>query len=344
MQDGLILEGEAFGAPINSAGEVVFSTAMTGYIESLTDPSYAGQILVFTYPLIGNYGVPLPKFFQSEKVQVAGLVVSKHCLNPSHHQNQKSLDSWLKEENIPAISEIDTRVLTQKIREKGTILGKIKFDNKDLEFYDPNKENIVLKVSTNKPKIFRSNKAKKTVLLIDCGCKKAILNHLLQRNINVDMVPWNFNPFQTPLIKKIDGIVISNGPGDPKALKVTIGTIREAIKNKIPTLGICLGNQILALAAGGETYKLKFGHRSVNQPVQDIHTKKCFITSQNHGFSIDVKSLPPSFQVRFINLNDETCEGIISQDKLSLGVQFHPEGHPGPEDTEFIFDEFVNSL
>lgn len=344
LQDGTILEGETFGAAINRAGEVVFNTAMTGYIESLTDPSYAGQILVLTYPLIGNYGVPQVNYFQSKKVQVAGLIVSQHCLTPSHHQNQKTLDFWLKENNVPAISQIDTRALTQKIRETGTLLGKVTVNDQKLAFYDPNKENIVAKVSVKKPKIFRSKNAKKTVCLIDCGYKKAILDCLLARNINVIVVPWNFDPLETSPPEKISGIIVSNGPGDPKVVSDTINITRKAIKNKIPVLGICLGNQILALAAGAETFKLKFGHRSVNQPVKDLIANHCYITSQNHGFAVKPESLPKGWQSWFINLNDETCEGIISENKLFTGVQFHPEGHPGPEDTGWVFEEFINQL
>ncbi|MGB9637295.1 MAG: glutamine-hydrolyzing carbamoyl-phosphate synthase small subunit, partial [Microgenomates group bacterium] len=308
------------------------------------DPSYAGQILVITYPLVGNYGVPDPKYFQSKKIQVAGLVVSQHCVFPSHHQSQKTLDCWLKENNIPGISEIDTRSLTQKIRETGTMLGKIVINDKNTDFYDPNKENIVAKVSAKRPKLFRSPKAKKTVCLLDCGYKKAILDCLLERNVNVYVVPWNFNPFAGHVAEKISGIVISNGPGDPKMAIETIETVRLAIKNNIPILGICLGNQILSLAAGAQTYKLKFGHRSVNQPVKDLTTNRCYITSQNHGFAVRTESLPKRWRMWFANLNDETCEGIVSDNRQFMGVQFHPEGHPGPEDTRWVFEEFVKKL
>lgn len=344
LEDGTVLEGELFGSPTSSAGEVVFSTAMTGYVEALTDPSFAGQILVLTYPLVGNYGVPDPKYFQSKKIQVSGLAVTEHCLTPSHHQNQKTLSDWLKENNVPGISGIDTRALTQKIRQSGTMLGKIEVGEERLEFYDPNKENIVAKVSIDQPKFFRIGKGKKTFCLIDCGYKKAILECLLARKINVVVAPWNFNPFTTPLAEKISGLLISNGPGDPKMAVETINVVHQAIEKKIPILGICLGNQILALAAGAKTYKLKFGHRSLNQPVKDLFTQRCFITSQNHGFAIDTQSLPKNWQQWFINLNDQTCEGIISKDRLFWGVQFHPEGHPGPEDTGWVFDEFVKKL
>lgn len=344
LEDGTIFEGKAFGAPKNSAGEVVFSTAMTGYVETLTDASFFGQILILTYPLIGNYGVPQPKYFQSKKIQIAGLVVTQHCLTPSHYQSQKTLDQWLKENNIPGISEIDTRALTQKIRDSGTMLGKIILNNQKLDFYDPNKENVVAKVSVKKPEIYRSSPKSPTVCLVDCGYKKSILNTLLARRLNVSIVPWNFNPFVTPLPKGFSGLVISNGPGDPEIVSETIAIAKQAIEKKLPLLGICLGNQILALAAGAKRYKLKFGHRSANQPVKDCRTGRCFITSQNHSFAVKTESLPQGWETWFVNLNDQTDEGISSKNKLFAGVQFHPEGHPGPEDTAFVFDEFVKKL
>jgi len=344
LKDGAIFEGEGFGASTDSAGEVVFSTAMTGYVETLTDPSFFGQILVLTYPLIGNYGVPCKKYFQSKRIQVSGLVVTQWCPTPSHFQNQKNLDQWLKENNVPGISGIDTRFLTQKIRKKGVMLGKIIEKKDNLDFYDPNKENLVEKVSIKKPKFFGGGKNKETICLIDCGFKKAILECLLKRKINVLVAPWDFNPFKKSFCREISGLVVSNGPGDPQMAKKTIETVKEAIKKNLPILGICLGNQILALAAGAKTYKLKFGHRSLNQPVEDIFTKKCFITSQNHGFVVDIASLPENWELWFSNLNDGSCEGIISKNRLFMGVQFHPEGHPGPQDTEWIFDEFLKKV
>jgi len=342
LEDKTVLLGNSFGAEKSSSGEVVFSTAMTGYVEALTDPSYAGQILVLTYPLVGNYGVPNSSLFQSKKIQVSGLVVTCHSLNPSHHQSQKTLDVWLKENFVPGISGIDTRALTQKLCHHGTMLGKIIVGKDNPEFYDPNKENVVAKVSLKKPEFFQTKGNGKTVCLLDCGYKKAILNSFLQRGVSVWVIPWNYNPFEKKL--SFQGIVISNGPGDPKMADESIQIAAFAIKNNLPTLGICLGSQILALAAGGKTFKLKFGHRSVNQPVKDLKTGHCFITSQNHEFAIDTETLPKGWHPWFVNLNDQTCEGIFSENQQFLGVQFHPEGHPGPEDTWWVFDEFVRKL
>lgn len=341
LEDGTIFSGKSFGAELNSAGEVVFTTAMTGYVEALTDPSYKGQILVMTYPLIGNYGVPDKTNFQSEKMQISGLAVTVNCENPSHYQSVKPLSSWLKESKVPAIEGIDTRALTQILRSKGTMLGKILLNESKIKFYDPNKENLVAKVSVSKPKLFEKKESKKTVCLLDCGYKKAILENLLKRGINVQVIPWNFDPFGK---FSFDGMVISNGPGDPKVVKETIAIAKKAVKNKTSVLGICFGNQILSLGAGADTYKLKFGHRSLNQPVKDLNSDKCFITSQNHGFAVNPKSLPIDFKEWFLNLNDGTCEGVISSDGKMMGVQFHPEGCPGPTDTGWVFDEFVRKL
>jgi len=343
LEDKTTISGKAFGARKSTAGEVVFSTAMTGYIETLTDPSYRGQILILTYPLIGNYGIPNSSLFQSKKIQVSGLVVTKHCPHPNHHQNQKSLSSWLRENGVPGISDVDTRALTQKICRQGTILGKIQIDSQNLPFYDPNKDNLVAQVSIKKPKIYQRQGNKKTVCLVDCGCKKTIITAFLKRQINVIAVPWNHNPLKGNL-PPFTGIVFSNGPGNPKMARQAIAIAKQIIKAKIPILGICLGHQILALATGAKTYKLKFGHRSLNQPVKDLNINRCFITSQNHGFAVDQKTLPKTWQTWFTNLNDGTCEGIKSKDGLFWGIQFHPEGHPGPEDTEFIFDEFIKRI
>ncbi len=341
LEDGTTLKGNSFGAEVSVAGEVVFSTAMTGYPEAFTDPSYFGQILVMTYPLMGNYGVSKGINFQSNKLQLTGLVVTVNCDNPSHFQCDKTLSKWLKESNIPGIEGVDTRALTQHLRTKGTMLGKIIIDDEKTSFYDPNKENIVAKVSVDKPKEYFKKENRKTVCLLDCGYKDAILQNLLKRNLNVKVIPWNFEPFN---VGKFNGLLISNGPGDPKVVKETILIAKKAIEKRLPLLGICFGNQILSLGAGADTYKLKFGHRSLNQPVKDLKTGKCFITSQNHGFAVNPETLPAGFKEWFSNLNDGTCEGVISGDGLIMGVQFHPEGNPGPTDTGWVFDEFVKKL
>lgn len=357
LEDGSIFEGKSFGAQKTTAGEVVFSTGMTGYTESLTDPSYKGQILILTYPLIGNYGVPDKKYWESSGIKVSGLIVSNYIDTPSHFQSKQTLKEWLVKENIPAIEIPDTRFLTQKIRIKGTMLGKIIF-GKDIEFYDPNRENLVAQVSTKKittkypqyphvssyptpgmDKVDTKGKTK-TILLIDCGAKENIARCLLKRNVKVVTAPWDFDPFSAKI--KFDGIIISNGPGNPKMADRTIETVKEAINKRVPILGICLGNQILALAAGGDTQKLKFGHRSQNQPCLLANSSRCYITTQNHGFA--VSKIPQGFKDWFTNANDGTNEGIIHKTLPFMSVQFHPEASPGPTDTEWIFDYFLEKI
>jgi len=339
LEDKTEIKGISFGAEMPMAGEVVFATGMMGYPESLTDPSYKGQILILTYPLIGNYGVPDKKFWESEKIMVSGLIVSTYNETPSHFQSKQTLAQWFKKENVPLLEIKDTRFLTQKIREKGTMLGKIVF-NKDIPFYDPNKDNLVTQVSTRKNN-FINNSGTKTVLLINCGAKRNIENCLTKRKVNVLTVPWDFDPFEN-IIQKFDGILISNGPGDPKMATKTIQTIKKALDKKIPILGICLGNQILALAAGGDTQKIKYGHRSQNQPCKMDDSDRCFITTQNHGFA--VSKIPLGFKPWFTNANDLTNEGIIHKTLPFMSVQFHPEATPGPKDTEWVFDYFLEKI
>ncbi len=346
LDDGSIFYGQSFGSKKSTAGEVVFNTGMVGYPESLTDPSYKGQILVLTFPLIGNYGVPddseedfLKKFFESDKIHITGLIVSDYCEKYNHWNAVKSLGKWMEENDIPGIYNVDTRELTKKLREKGVMLGKI-IKDKNIRLYDPNQENLVKKVSTKSIKVYGGGGNKTKIVLVDCGAKGNIIRCLIKRNVTVISVPWDFD-FNTI---KCDGILISNGPGDPKMCKETISNLRKAIRRKIPIFGICLGNQLLALAAGANTYKLKYGHRSQNQPCIEASSKKCFITSQNHGFAVDKNSLPKFWEEWFYNGNDTTNEGIRHKSGLFSSVQFHPEATAGPVDTEFLFDIFIEKI
>lgn len=341
LEDGEIFEGQSFGCEQPGSGELVFSTGMVGYPESLTDPSYEGQILVSTYPIIGSYGVPDKKFWESSRIHVSGLIVSQYIDTPSHFQSQTTLGEWLKKEKIPALEIKDTRFLTQKLRDQGTQLAKIIFGTStslSTSFDDPNKKNLVAAVSTLR--VSKEGKGHKTILLIDCGAKRNIVRSLVGRGVQVITVPWNYDIFS--LKEKIDGVVISNGPGDPKMCDVTTETVKKVMTKKIPVLGICLGNQILALAAGGDTYKMKFGHRGQNQPCIMVGTSQCFLTTQNHGFAIG--KIPDGFRPWFVNANDDTNEGIIHKKLPFMSVQFHPEATPGPVDTNWIFDEFLKNL
>lgn len=340
FKDGTEIEGESFGYEKSVAGELVFSTGMVGYPESLTDPSYKGQILVFTYPLIGNYGVPDKIYWESNSIKTSAIVVSTYNETPSHFSSKKSLGAWLKGEKIPGLVILDTRFLTKKIRMEGAMLAKIVFQNEDIPFYDPNIDNLVKQVSTKKISHFPNYKERQCVVVIDCGLKKNILRCLWQRKINVIVVPWNCDLIAEKI--NFDAVVISNGPGNPKVVKETIKNVGKILNKKIPILGICLGNQILALAAGGDTYKLKFGHRGQNQPCYQIGTNRCYLTTQNHGFAID--KLPKGFKPWFINANDQTNEGIIHEKLPFLSIQFHPEASPGPIDTEWVFDEFLAKI
>ena len=341
LKNGLTFEGRSFGADKSSAGEVVFSTGMMGYPESLTDPSYKGQILVLTYPLVGNYGIPDKKFWEAEEIMISGLIVSDYINTPYHFQSKKTLSDWLKEENIPALEIKDTRLLTQIIREKGTFLGKI-VNGENIDFYDPDNENLVEKVSVKDIEIKSFSKSARNILLIDCGAKKNIQRAFSKRGVNVITVPWDFDLTKPNKLPKIDAVVISNGPGNPKFVGQTIENIKKLFKLNIPVLGVCLGNQLLALAAGGDTKKLKYGHRSQNQPCIMDGTNRCFITTQNHGFEVSI--IPPNFKTWFTNANDGSNEGIIHKRKPIMSVQFHPEATPGPHDTEWIFDYFLTRI
>ena len=349
LDDGTKFCGWSFGYDANAVGEVVFNTAMTGYPESLTDPSYAGQILVATYPLIGNYGVPdtggepLPKFMESERIHVKGLVAADYSEKYSHWNAKESLAEWLKREKIPAITGIDTRRLTKRLRECGVMRGRIvvSVDSEYLENTNYGSINWVEQVSCKE--VIRYNEgAGKRVVLVDCGVKANIIRCLVNRGVEVIRVPWDYDFDQLDF----DGLFLANGPGDPERCSKTVEHIRTFLNNPNvrPLMGICLGNQLLARAAGAKTYKLKYGHRSHNQPVQLVGTNKCFITSQNHGYAVDASTLPADWEPLFVNMNDGSNEGIRHKTMPWFSAQFHPEACSGPTDTEWMFDEFVGCL
>jgi len=341
LEDGSVFAGYGFGADKGAAGEVVFNTGMVGYPETLTDPSYRGQILVLTYPLVGNYGVPddsiedgLLKHFESSTIQVRAVVIADYSHSHNHWNSVKSLHEWLDEQNVPGIYGVDTRALTKTLREKGVMLGRIGRQG----FDDPNRQNLVAEVSTKERRVYK--RGQKRVVVVDCGVKHSIIRAFLNRNITVVRVAWDHDFTK----ESYDGLFISNGPGDPKQCTVTIGNLRKALREEKPIFGICLGNQLLALAAGADTYKLKYGHRSQNQPCVEHGTGRCYITSQNHGYAVDERSLPEGWEAWFRNANDNTNEGIRHMSKPFCSVQFHPEAAPGPVDTDYLFDKFVDLL
>jgi carbamoyl-phosphate synthase small subunit len=346
LEDGTEIPGKAFGARVSTAGEVVFNTGMVGYPESLTDPSYAGQILTFTYPMIGNYGVAaeqrdpwgLPEGFESERVHVAGVIVSSLSSDTYHWSARRTLHQWLEESGVPCLTGVDTRALAKRLREKGAMLAKLVVDGEDLPWRDPNLENLVADVSIAEPRAYGTDGPR--VVLVDTGAKVNIVRSLLVAGARVLRVPWDYDFFS----EAFDGICLSNGPGDPKTVETTIRHVRRALDERIPILGVCLGNQLLALAAGAETYKLKFGHRSQNQPCSEVGTRRCFITSQNHGYAVNAATLPEGWREWFVNANDGTNEGIRHEWMPARSVQFHPEATPGPTDTNFLFEHFLRTL
>jgi carbamoyl-phosphate synthase small subunit len=345
LEDGTEVLGHSFGYEGSVNGEVVFNTAMTGYPESLTDPSYKGQILVLTYPLVGNYGVPgeaiendLLSFFESNSLHISALVISDYSFEYSHWNAHKSLSKWLKDNKVPGIYGVDTRQLTKKLREKGTMLGKVIFNNQDVEWYNPDLDHLVAQVSIPERQVYGNGKYK--IVLIDCGVKYNIIRYLLEKDATVIRVPHDYDISK----EEYDGLFISNGPGDPKKCEATISNLAKAFEKDVPIMGICLGNQLMALASGADTYKLKYGHRSHNQPVLKVGTKKAYITSQNHGFAIDNNTLGNDWEPYFINLNDNTNEGMRHKTKPFFSSQFHPEASGGPTDTDFLFGDFINEV
>jgi carbamoyl-phosphate synthase small subunit len=336
LEDGTVFRGRSLGSPKSVAGEVVFNTGMVGYTEALTDPSYRGQIMTLTFPLVGNYGVP--REFESPRIQATALVVSELAEQYSHAAAERSLPQWLKEEGIPCIAGIDTRALTKRLRSRGCMLGKVIVEGQDVPFHDPNRENLVAAVSQPGREVYPGNG--KTVVVVDCGAKGSIIDELRKRDLTVIRVPWDHDFMQ----EDFDGLFISNGPGDPTACKETIVNVKRAMEDGRPIMGICLGNQLLALAAGANTYKLKYGHRGHNQPCVEEGTGRCYITSQNHGFAVDESTLPAGWHPWFRNANDGSNEGLRHSSKPFLSVQFHPEAAPGPVDCNYLFDQFAGML
>ena len=353
LEDGTQVSGAAFGATKAVRGEVVFNTAMSGYVEALTDPSYCGQILVFTYPLVGNYGVPLPRRadslerpYESGRIQVQGVVVQNYVEAYSHHAAGRSLHEWLRAEGVPGLTGVDTRALTRRLREHGTMPGCLHPSSMSAAEANAGAHGVEMReelfrlVAPAEP--VRYEAGGPTVLLIDAGAKDNIVRSFLERGASVVRAPWHADIER--LARTVDGIVIGNGPGDPKDLAPLVAKVRSLLDGDWPIFGVCLGNQILALAAGADTYKLPYGHRGVNQPVQDLLTRRCYVTSQNHGYAVRDESLPKDWEPWFVNVNDGTNEGIRSRQRAHFSIQFHPEASPGPRDTAFLFDDFLRRV
>ena len=372
LEDGSRYEGESFGYAGNASGELVFSTGMSGYPESLTDPSYAGQIIMMTYPLIGNYGVPpltnaengLSDFMESQQIHAEGLIVSDYSESYSHWNGKESLSSWMEREKKPGISGIDTRSLTKKLREHGVMMCKLEIEGNTESAPTPDygSVNYISRVSCEDIRIYHGNSCivmssstsndgvsshlpadnRKKVLLVDCGVKENIIRCLLHRGVDVIRVPWDYDFCGV----QYDGLFLANGPGDPDTAKETVVNIQKSMQlhPTRPIFGICMGNQLLAKAGGAKTYKLKYGHRSHNQPVQEVGTTRCFVTSQNHGYAVDSSTLGNDWVPYFINMNDGSNEGIRHKYRPWFSVQFHPEASSGPTDTEYLFDDFVKIL
>ena len=353
LEDGSVFKGKGFGSEGIKYGEVVFTTGMVGYPESLTDPSYKGQILTMTYPLIGNYGVPskeikengVPIHYESDKIQVEGFVISK-LMKSNHWASEKSLDEWFKEEGISGIEGIDTRALVKKIREKGVMMGALVVGDYELDeimekvkklSYD--EMNFIDKATPKEIILHEPENSDKSIVVVDCGIKYGILRELLKRGFRIIRIPYYYDPIDVLEEFNADGILFSNGPGNPALLRDLIKKAQEVIEYNVPTMGICLGSQILSLADGGEIYKLKYGHRGINKPVKDLKSGKAFVTTQNHGYAVKAQSLN-EFKVWMINIDDKSVEGIYHPNKPIIATQFHPEASPGPLDSTWIFDVF----
>ncbi|CAO3646954.1 unnamed protein product [Cunninghamella blakesleeana] len=355
LKSGQVFKGTSFGADDSKSGEAVFTTSLVGYPESMTDPSYTGQILVFTQPLIGNYGVPgqvkdqygLSKYFESDKIQVQGIVVNDYATQYSHWTAVESLGEWCKRYNVPAISGVDTRAITQLLRDQGSTLAQLAvgddaLKNSEGEFHDPNAENLVAKVSTKVPLHYHPEGDVK-IAVVDCGVKQNILRCLTERGAQVTVLPWDYDFNQVK--DEFDGLFISNGPGSPATCTETVKNLRVAIDswNK-PIFGICMGNLLLGMAAGLDIYKLPFGNRGHNQPALNVDTGLCYITSQNHGYALQDNIMPKGWKKLFVNANDGSNEGIQHESKPIFSVQFHPEAKGGPQDTEYLFDDFLGHV
>jgi carbamoyl-phosphate synthase small subunit len=335
LADGSWLQGRLHGARRAVAGEVVFNTGMVGYTESLTGPSYRGQILCLTYPLVGNYGVP--PHFESARIQAAALVVSELAEEYSHGAAQKSLPQWLREQGIPCLTGVDTRALAKRLRSQGCMPGKLLPEGTESACEDSGLKTAVAEVSGGRA-VYPGGR--KTVVLVDCGAKASILTQLRARGFTVIRVPWDYDFLR----EDFDAVLVSNGPGDPVACAPTIRILKRALQAEKPVMGICLGHQLLALAAGASTYKLKYGHRGQNQPCLEEGSARCYITSQNHGFAVEAATLPPGWEPWFTNANDGSNEGVRHRSKPFLGVQFHPEAAPGPVDCASLFDRFASMV
>ena len=350
LQDGTKFHGKSFGYDAPVAGEVVFNTAMMGYPESLTDPSYAGQLVTLTFPLVGNYGVPpftfgpegLPTFMESDHIHASAIIVSDYSEQYSHWNANESLAEWLKREHVPGITGIDTRELTKVLREHGVMMGQIIFDDEPNNIPQAQYEGVNFVDRVSCKEIIRYNEgAGKRVVLVDCGVKANIIRNLIERGLEVVRVPWNYDYTEM----EFDGLFLGNGPGDPDLCQDAVNILRQQMsKSRKPICGICMGNQLMAKAGGANIYKLKYGHRSHNQPVRMVGTDKCYITSQNHGYAVDASTLDKDWSELFVNMNDGSNEGVRHNTNPWFTSQFHPEACSGPVDTLFMFDLFVEKL